>query len=87
MDFLLKNLADIILLYMENLIPTKKSKLYKKNLKILKQQDWFNELRNGYNPVFLMNISIREKIIEYDEKLNQQEYKSELKEVLWKELG
>ncbi len=87
MELLLRNLASLIMLFLENLIPSKNGKRYKKNIKLLQRQDWFRKLVKDYNPILLMNVSIRSKINEYDDIDDLHRFRSELEQLVKAELG
>lgn len=87
MEFLLRNFASLIMLFLENSIPSKNSKRYKKNVKLLQKQDWFRLLVKEYNPILLMNVSIRAKIMEYDDKGDLHSFRTELERLVKAELG
>jgi hypothetical protein len=87
MNLLLEIIGEFVFGLLWDLIPYKKGKIYRKNLKFLKQQDWFLHLMNKYKLVFLMNASIRKKIIEYNDNVNLPSYRSELEKLAKRELG
>lgn len=57
------------------------------NIKLLQRQDWFVRLEKEYHPILLMNVSIRAKIIEYDDKGNLHSFRTELERLVKAELG
>ncbi|SDD24757.1 hypothetical protein SAMN05421663_10870 [Terribacillus halophilus] len=87
MNFLLEILGELAMLFIENLIPSRKGKRYKKNLKTLKKLEWFRSLMKEHRSVFLTNLAVRAKITEYAEDINLQKYKSELERIVKSEFG
>lgn len=86
MEILWHFVVDLIAFTIEALFPSKKSK-YKKNVKVLKKQDWFRRLAKNYGPAFYMTQSIRAKILKYDESLNLQIYRKELEKTAKRDIG
>ncbi|QXE01962.1 hypothetical protein [Terribacillus sp. DMT04] len=87
MNLLLEIIGEFVFSLIWDLIPSKKGKIYRKNLKILKQQDWFRQLMKKYKPIFLMNESVRAKIFEYNNNVNLANYRTDLEQLAKRELG
>ncbi|MEK4634538.1 MULTISPECIES: hypothetical protein [Bacillus] len=77
MDFLYM-LVETILWIIVTTIPSKRNLKFRRNLKSLKKQAWFCELKKNYGPLFLMNSTIQDKIIEYNENNDLETYKEEI---------
>jgi hypothetical protein len=87
MNLLLEIIGAFVFDCIWDLIPSKKGRKYRKNLKILKQEDWFCHLMNKYKPIFLMNASVRSKILAYNHNVNLSSFRNELEQLAKRELG
>ncbi len=57
---------DIIVWLCITSIPSKKQRRTNQNIKILKQQLWFHNLREHHGPLFLLNSDVRKIISHYN---------------------
>nr|WP_318540033.1 hypothetical protein [Terribacillus saccharophilus] len=87
MEVLWSFTVDIISFILEALIPSKKKRRYKRNVRILKKQDWFRELEKKYSPMFYATQSIRAKIMEYDNRHDLENYRRELEQKAKRDIG
>ncbi|MFP7495276.1 hypothetical protein SFC66_15975 [Terribacillus saccharophilus] len=87
MEILWSIIVDIVSFFLEALIPSKKKRRYKKNVRLLKKQSWFRELAKQYSPMFYSTQSIRAKIIDYNEDVDLQEYKQKLEKLAKRDIG
>lgn len=87
MEVLWSFVVDIVSFILEAMIPSKKRRRYKRNLRILKKQEWFRQLEKNYSPMFYSTQSIRAKIIEYDDRHNLQEFRRELEQKAKRDIG
>ncbi|MEC0284009.1 hypothetical protein [Terribacillus saccharophilus] len=87
MEVLWTIILEIAAFILEALIPSKKRKKYRKNVKVLKKQDWFRRLAKDYGPTFYMTQSIRAKILQYNDSLDLQIYRQELERTARRAIG
>lgn len=87
MEVLLTIIWEIVSFILEALIPSKKRRKYRRNVKVLKKQDWFRKLAKNYGPMFYMTQSIRAKILKYDDSLDLQIYRQELEKTAKRDIG
>lgn len=87
MEVLWTIILEIASFILEALIPSKKRRKYRRNVNVLKKQDWFRRLAKNYGPAFYMTQSIRAKILKYDDSLDLQIYRKELEKTAKRDIG
>ncbi|MFP7171207.1 hypothetical protein [Terribacillus sp. 7520-G] len=87
MEILWSFVVDIVSFILEAMIPSKKRRRYKKNVRTLKKQDWFRKLAKNHGPMFYKTLSIRAKITDYNDSLNLQDYRQELEQTAKREIS
>ncbi|MCC2527452.1 hypothetical protein LKL24_08500 [Bacillus halotolerans] len=80
MDFLYILVESVIWILITS-IPSKRNLKFRRNLKTLKKHAWFRNLMKDYRPLFLMNSTIQNKIIEYNENIDSKTFKMELEQL------